>query len=58
MVDIMEPLQVQSIMRHAMLWEDEFGQQVESSLKLKRVLESIKSENLTVWMKKPRPKRK
>lgn len=37
MVDIMEPLQVQSIMWHAMLWEDEFGQQVESSLKLKSV---------------------
>ena len=54
----MEPLQVQSIMWHAIFWEDEFGQQVESSLKLKTLLESIKSENLIVWMKKLRPKRK
>ena len=42
----------QIIMWHAKLWEDDFSQQAESSIKLKSMLESIKSENLRVWVKK------
>ena len=48
----------QIIMWHVKLWEDDFSQQAESSIKLKSVLESRKSETLCVWIKKLRPKRK
>ena len=42
----------QIIMWHVKLWEDDFSQQAESSIKLKSVLESRKFENLTVCVDK------
>ena len=42
----------QFIMWHVNLWEEDFSQQAESSIKLKSVLASIKSENLTVCVDK------